>query len=72
MKTEEVKMKTLAYYWYIVPIMFKHLRGNWFVFRDAPDWVVEQAMNREGATDKDLISLSAEARKEYESRKNKK
>lgn len=35
-------VKVIRYWWYVVPLMFRHSLGRWYVFRDCPKWVLEE------------------------------
>lgn len=35
-------LRALRYWLIVIPLMFKHSLGRWYVFRDCPKWVLEE------------------------------
>lgn len=34
----------LLFWWYVLPLMVRHSLGRWYVFRDCPQWVLEEVV----------------------------
>lgn len=63
-------LKTAAY---MVPVVWRHLNGRWYVFRDAPMWLVLEIAGTpiEKEDSVEIASLIREARKELCTRMTK-
>lgn len=63
-----------AFMWHSVVTMFRHGLGRWFVFRDRPDWFVEEvaglleSIGEDEKPSKDVVAYVHEARAEFDAR----
>lgn len=71
-------MRGILFWWHMAVAMSKHVFGRWYVFRNTPEWVLEeltevpQALIEEKAPgDYELWEFYKEARRELELRRRR-
>lgn len=63
-------IEALLFIWYVTPPIIRHSRGRWYVFRNCPEWVLEElAEVVEDEADAITSSFLREAREELHRRR---
>ena len=64
-------MRWLLFWWYVLPLLVRHQLGRWYVFRDSPQWVLEEVVAdvQDDGSSADTSSFLREAQEELGRRK---
>lgn len=63
-------IRWLLFWWHVTPLMARHSFGRWYVFRDCPQWVLEELADvQDDEACADTSSFLREAREELSRRK---